>query len=99
MSQPYSTYFITDKYIVQNRLNFPLRPPSALQRLLEPLYTRVHTPHVIRDDVSGETYQHVMREAYTYLHNVSELLFTAINMYIMLQHDDPLNTTFTTEKI
>ena len=50
------------------------------------------------DDVPEETYQHVMREAYTYLHNVSELLFTAINMYIMLQHDDPLNTAFTTEK-
>lgn len=39
-----------------------------------------------------------MREAYTYLHNVSELLFTARKMYIMLQHDDPLNTAFTTEK-
>lgn len=66
--------------------------------VLEPLYTRVHTPYVIRGDVSRETYQHVMREAYTYLHNVSELLFTAINMYIMLQNDDPLNTAFTTEK-
>ena len=39
-----------------------------------------------------------MRDAYTYLHNVSELLFTARKMYVILYYDDPLNTTFTTEK-